>query len=103
MEPAELLTHLVALAGEAGIRVRAAAGAEAALESALCRVRGELWLVLVPSDPLEHRIRVVVRALREHAPALLEERWLPPAVRARVEGESARVEGEGASAPERRS
>lgn len=89
MEPAEVLAVLVAFAGEAGIRVRAAAGAEAALESALCRVRGELWLVLVPSDPLEHRIGVVVRALRAHAPALLEERWLPPAVRARVEGEGA--------------
>jgi hypothetical protein len=95
VEPAEVLAHLVALAGEAGIRVRAATGAEAALESALCRVRGELWLVLVPSDPLEHRIQVVVRTLREHVPALLEERWLPPAVRARVEGEGA--------APERRS
>ena len=60
VEPAELLAYLVALAGEAGIRVRAAAGAEAALESGLCRVRGELWLVLVPADPLEHRIGVVV-------------------------------------------
>jgi hypothetical protein len=36
---------------------------------------------------VEHRIGVVVRALRTHAPQLLEERWLPPAVRARVEGE----------------
>jgi hypothetical protein len=87
VQPAEVLEHLVALAAEAGIRVRAAAGAEAALESALCRVRGELWLVLVPADPLEHRIRVVVRALRDHAPKLLEERWLPPAVRERVESE----------------
>jgi hypothetical protein len=87
VEPSEVLAHLVALAGEAGIQVRAASSSEAALESALCRVRGELWLVLVPADPVEHRIGVVVRALREHAPVLLEERWLPPAVRARVEGE----------------
>jgi hypothetical protein len=89
VEPAEVLALLVALADEAGIRVRAAASSEAALESALCRVRGQLWLVLVPADPVEHRIGVVVRALREHAPALLEERWLPPAVRERVEGEAA--------------
>jgi hypothetical protein len=87
VEASEVLAHLVAFAGEAGIRVRAAPRSEAALESALCRVRGELWLVLVPADPVEHRIDVVVRALREHAPELLEERWLPPAVRARVEGE----------------
>jgi hypothetical protein len=85
VEPAELLRFLVDFAGEAGIQVRAAAGAEAALESALCRVRGELWLVLVPADPLEHRIDVVVRALRAHAGTLLEERWLPPAVRERLE------------------
>lgn len=95
MEAPEVLEQLVALAGEAGIRVRAASRSEAALESALCRVRGELWLVLVPAEPVEHRIGVVLRALREHAPRLLEERWLPPAVRARVDG----AEGEGGAPP----
>jgi hypothetical protein len=49
-------------------------------------VRGEWLLVLVPSDPLSHRIEILARALRAHAPALLEGRWLPPAVRERLEG-----------------
>jgi hypothetical protein len=93
MEPAELLARLVELAGEAGVRVRSAGAGEAPLESGVCRVRGELWLVLVPADPLEHRIGVVARALRSHAPALLEERWLPPAVRARLEAEGGRDPG----------
>lgn len=59
---------------------------EGPLESGLCRVRGEWLLVLVPSDPLSHRIEILARALRAHAPALLEGRWLPPAVRERLEG-----------------
>jgi hypothetical protein len=82
-----VLAALVALAAEAGLRVRAAAAAagEGPLESGTCRVRGELWLVLVPADPVEHRISVVARALRAHAPELLETRWLPPAVRDRLE------------------
>jgi hypothetical protein len=84
VEPPELLARLVELAREAGMQVRATRPGED-VESAACRVRGELWLVLAPGDPLEHRIRVVAQALRSFAPALLEERWLPPAVRARLE------------------
>jgi hypothetical protein len=86
VEPPELLGRLVELAAEAGIRVRAAQPA-GSLESGVCRVRGELWLILVPADPLDHRIRVVADALRTHAPAFLESRWLPPALRSVLEGE----------------
>lgn len=86
MEPDEMLAALVALAGEAGLRVRPArAGGEGPLESGLCRVRGELWLVLSASDPLAHRIDVVARALRSHAAPFLESRWLPPALRTRLD------------------
>ena len=80
-----MLALLAGLAEEAGMQVRAARP-PGPLESGVCRVRGQLWLVLAPGDPLEHQIRVVIEALRLHAPALLEERWLPPAVRARLEG-----------------
>jgi hypothetical protein len=72
------------MAAEAGIRVRAARPADP-LESGVCRVKGELWLVLSPTDPLEHRMRVAAAALRAHAPALLETRWLPPALRTLLE------------------
>lgn len=84
MEPLDALAQLVALASEAGMRIRPAASA-GLLESGVCRVKGEVWLVLVPSDPIEHRIRVVAGALRSHAPAFLEERWLPPALRSLLE------------------
>ena len=87
MERAELLEQLIALAGEAGLEVRAARGGEPGLplSSGVCRVRGELWVVVVPSDPLEDRIAVVADALRTHAAEFLETRFLPPALRARLD------------------
>jgi hypothetical protein len=89
----ESLARLLALAAEAGLRVgvRRPGADEPLTESALCRVRGEVWLFLVPEDPVEHRLRLVGRALREHAPRLLEERWLPPAVRAFLDGPDSEV------------
>lgn len=82
-----MLGALQGLAAEAGLRVRPGppAAGEGPLESGVCRVRGELWVVLVPSDPVEHRIAVLARALVAHAPALLETRWLAPAVRERLD------------------
>jgi hypothetical protein len=87
VERADLLDQLVALAREAGLEVRAAQGAESGLPltSGVCRVRGALWVVVVPSDPLEDRIEVVAEALRTHASAFLEARYLPPALRERLE------------------
>jgi hypothetical protein len=89
VEPQAILDHLVELARQAGIDVRVLTGPGAAGEppptSAVCRVRGALWIVLAAADPVEDRIGVVVRVLREHAGAVLEERYLPPAVRDRLE------------------
>lgn len=87
MESRQLLDALVALAQEAGIAVRVAKDGESDLQprSGLCRVRGSLWLVLAASEPLEARIDAVVAALHSHGAALLEERFLPPAVRERLE------------------
>lgn len=87
MERAELLDQLVGLAREAGLEVRAAEGAEPGvpLTSGVCRVRGELWVVVVPSDPLEDRIEIVADALRTHAALFLESRYLSPALRERLE------------------
>ena len=47
MKPVDLLAALVALAAEAGIQVRAARPDEPILESALCKLRGAWWLVLL--------------------------------------------------------
>jgi hypothetical protein len=87
VEPSELLGRLIALAEEAGIAVRVARAGESELppRSGLCRVRGRLLLVVSAAEPLQTRIDAVAAALREHGGAALEERFLPPAVRERLE------------------
>jgi hypothetical protein len=87
VESHEVLSRLVGLAEEAGIAVRVARGGESELppRSGLCRVRGRLLLVVSAAEPLEARIEAVAAALREHGGTGLEERFLPPAVRERLE------------------
>lgn len=87
VEPGEILRQLVALAEEAGISVRTlrASDADPLAGSGLCRVRGRLVLVLAAAEPIEARIEAVADALRRHGGALLEERFLPPALRERIE------------------
>jgi hypothetical protein len=79
VEPAELFDRLCQLAREAGFAVRPTQDRE--LASGACRVRGQIWIVLAPGDPVEERIRVVAGALAAHAADFLEGRYLPPAVR----------------------
>ncbi len=89
MEPRQLLDVLVGLAEDAGIAVRVAKSGEGEgdppPQSGLCRVRGRLWLVLAAGEPIEARIDAVVDVLRSHGAAGLEARFLPPAVRERLE------------------
>ena len=88
MSPAEVLQELVALCREAGVEVRRVrAGAEAPGEgaaSSACRVRGRPWLVIFEGEGVEERIAAAAEALRRFAPELVEGRYLPPAVRARL-------------------
>lgn len=89
MEPRQLLELLVGLAEEAGIAVRVARGGESELpppaRSGVCRLRGRLLLVVSSAEPVEARIEAVAAALREHGGSLLEQRFLPPAVRERLD------------------
>jgi hypothetical protein len=87
VESRQLLDTLVGLAEEAGISVRVAGAGEGELppRSGLCRVRGNLLLVLSAAEPLEARIEATAAALFAHGGALLEGRFLPPAVRERLE------------------
>ncbi len=91
MELSELLERLTALAGEVGLRVREVkTGGEEGdppVASGECRVRGESWVLLAAADSLEQRVEVLARALKNHAGARLEGRYLPPAVRARISGD----------------
>jgi hypothetical protein len=89
VSPAELLAALLELAAEVGLEVRrapaaAGAGAELAPSSGVCRLRDRLWVVLSGADPCERQIEVLAGALRGHAGAW-ETRYLPPAVRERLE------------------
>jgi hypothetical protein len=85
VELSELLERLAELAREAGLVVRETrAGGEGELASGTCRVRGELWVVLAGGDTLEQRVEVLARALNLHAAQVLEDRYLPPAVRERL-------------------
>jgi hypothetical protein len=88
--PRELRDALAELAREAGLDVRvltASAEPELGLRAAsgTCRVRGRLWVVLAAADPIEEHVAVLASALQRHAGAWLEGRWLPPAVRERLE------------------
>jgi hypothetical protein len=94
MDAPALLACLLELAGETGLPVRRV-GRQPAFEglppgsSGVCRVRGELRVMLFDSDPVPERIRVLARALRESRSAQLEGRFLPPAVRECLEAAGA--------------
>jgi hypothetical protein len=90
MTPHELRDALAELAREAGMDVRVLTGGSdpdlgLRMASGACRVRGRLWVVLAAGDPAEEHIEVLAVALRQHAGAWLEGRWLAPAVRERLE------------------
>jgi hypothetical protein len=91
MEPRLLLDELVQLAGETGLEVRRLSRQPifeglSPSSSGVCRVRGEVRVLLSDSDPLADRIRVLARALREARGRELEARFLPPAVRDCLDG-----------------
>ena len=86
MQPAELMDALLALAKEAGLEVRMASGSpgEGPPPSGVCRVRGEVWVVLSSIDPVEVQLDVLSDVLRTHYGDFIESRYLSPAVRARL-------------------
>jgi hypothetical protein len=83
--PEELLDALATLAGELDLEVRRGASGDSAT-SGVCRLRGRVWVVLSAADPPARRIAVLAAALREHAGPACDARYLPPAVRAALEG-----------------
>lgn len=97
MTPEGLLTELIDLADAAGLRVRsigpsARADAEPPATSGVCILRGETWVMLAAVEPVEAQIDVLAAALRENCGKFLEERYLSPAIRARITpGESPKL------------
>jgi hypothetical protein len=91
MTPAEVFDCLLDLAREVGLEVRrmpvrAGVETEAPARSGVCRVRGRLLVLLAPGDSVEDRIEALVQGLRSAGSGLWEGRWIPPAVRDRLEG-----------------
>ncbi|MCP3985845.1 MAG: hypothetical protein GY723_15795 [bacterium] len=90
MEPGEILDVLVEVAQEAGVTVRvlsraAAREGEPLPESNVCRIRGEPWLILASGESIEDRISAAALAVRTFAARQAERRFLPPAVRERLD------------------
>jgi hypothetical protein len=90
MDEARILETLFDLAEEAGMKVRIGGRANLGedlppVSSGVCRVRGEVWVVLAAADSVPVQIDTLAGALREHAGELLERRHLAPAVRAHLD------------------
>ncbi|MDG2334257.1 MAG: hypothetical protein P8Q97_08555 [Myxococcota bacterium] len=86
MDEAQVLEALFELAGEAGMKVRLGGRGNLGedlppVASGVCRVRGELWVVLAGSDSVPVQIETLAGALREHAAEFVEARHMAPAVR----------------------
>ena len=77
------------LARDAGLEVRELRGAgaegEPSATSALCRVKGETWVVLSRQDPAKTRAAVLAQALRQECGDFLADRFLAPALRGWLE------------------
>jgi hypothetical protein len=86
MDDAALLAALCELAAELDLTVRRLP-ADASFEglvpagSGACTLRGRRIVLLSASDPPERQVEVLAHALRAHAGASLEMRFLPPAIR----------------------
>ncbi len=89
MTPQQIHDELLTLARDAGFDVRRSSGkigrdSDLPVASGVCRVRGSIWVILSQAESLEERSDVLIEALTVHASSLLEDRYLPPAVRARL-------------------
>lgn len=89
MEDAELMESMLAIASQAGLTVKHLSRGrlddyEAPTTSGVCQVRGEVWVMLSPTDPFSVQIDVLARALREHAAGFVADHFLPPALRDRL-------------------
>jgi hypothetical protein len=87
MDEAQILEALLELADEAGMKVRAGGRGSLGddlppMASGVCRVRGELWVVLASADSVPVQIGTLAGALRDHAAEFVEGRHLAPAIRA---------------------
>ena len=70
VDEVDILEVLFELAGEAGFEIRAAGRLspdDPPLESGVCRLRGQLYIVLSANESVSMQIEALGAALREHA------------------------------------
>lgn len=85
VDESDILEVLLDLAESAGFQVRPGGQLgpdDPPLASGVCRLRGQLFVVLSANESVPMQIDTLAGALREHASSLLESQHLPPAVRA---------------------
>jgi hypothetical protein len=87
---------LLDLADETGLEVRTVRSRPGSddppIASAMCRVKGRIWVVLSQADSVDVQLAVLAGALVHHSGEALNDRYLPPAVRALMD---AQEQGEG--------
>lgn len=92
MDPVDVLRALMEVASDARLEVRVVRpgreGDAAPAGSAVCRVRGAVWVVLAAGDPVEEQVDILRRALVTHAADYVSSHYLPPAVRAQLDAVS---------------
>jgi len=86
------MESMLEVARQAGLKVKRLGRGrlddyEAPAASGVCRLRGEVWVMLSPGDPPAAQLEVLARALREHAPEFAAAHFLPPALRERLSPE----------------
>ena len=91
MQLSEVLEALLELAAEVQLEVRILKGdraedTEFPPTSSCCRVKGKVWVMLSPNDPVELHLEVLGQALKNEAGTRLEDRFLPPAIRGWIDG-----------------
>ncbi len=87
MRDEDRVAALLELAHAAGLEVRilsahAAAEEGAPRQSAFGRLGSRVWVLIVPDDPPAHQAAALAQALGRFRADFLEERFVPPALRA---------------------
>ena len=90
MQAADLMQAMLELADEVALEVRVVrtrpGSEEPPLSSAVCRVKGRIWVVLSDADPVDAQLAAIASALRQQCGETLNDRYLPPAIRNLLEG-----------------
>lgn len=96
MDEADILEALFELARDEGFEIRAAgrlAPDDPPLLSGVCRLRGQLYIVLSANESVPMQIEAMASALRENAAESLQNRHLPPAIRVLIDPPGSETHG----------